>query len=320
VLVLLGIVIECPILLWIYFDSYADIETARTKMFLLLVFVELMIVMSFRSLRYSIFEAPPHKWLLIAMAWEIALLAVLLQLPSVREAFGIRMPSLAEVGMALAIGAAVLLTIELAKAMLRRRSTAYRQVRASTASPQRYEAAPVSPSLAGDNAMQRILVPVSSSPNCLFAVQHVVRQFMNNTATEVHLLNVQPAFRSDISLFVSKKDRDSFHLEEAEKALRPCREKLDRFGIPYCVHIEVGEKAACITGTAQRLRCDLILIGTARKNSLTRLVEDSVTSKVIELTSVPVEVVAGAAVANWERYGIPAAIAALIAMLLVAAD
>ncbi len=73
VLVLLGLLIECPILLWVWFDNYADLETARTEMFLLLVFIELTIVMSFRSLRYSIFEAPPHKWLLIAMGWEIAL-------------------------------------------------------------------------------------------------------------------------------------------------------------------------------------------------------------------------------------------------------
>ena len=32
-LVLLGVLIECPIFLWIYFDNYADIEGARTKSF-----------------------------------------------------------------------------------------------------------------------------------------------------------------------------------------------------------------------------------------------------------------------------------------------
>ena len=39
------------------------------------------------------FQAPPHKWLLLAMAWELALLAVLIQFDTVRETFGIRMPS-----------------------------------------------------------------------------------------------------------------------------------------------------------------------------------------------------------------------------------
>ena len=59
-------------------------------------------------------------------------------------------------------------------------------------------------------------------------------------------------------------------------------------------------------------------MSTARKNSLTRLVEDSVTNKVLELTPVPVEVIAGDAVSSFERYGIPAAIAAALAFLIVA--
>jgi hypothetical protein len=81
----------------------------------------------------------------------------------------------------------------------------------------------------------------------------------------------------------------------------------------------VGEKAKCIADTARRLRCDQIVMSAARKNSLTRLVENSVTNKVIELTSVPVEVIAGNAVSNYERYGIPAALTALLALLVAAA-
>src|SRR5678816_104681 len=92
-LVLLGVLVECPIFLWIYFANNSDIEAARTQIFLLFVLVELIIAMSFRSLRFSVFEAPPHKWLWLAMGWELALLAVLIQFESVRETFGIRMPS-----------------------------------------------------------------------------------------------------------------------------------------------------------------------------------------------------------------------------------
>jgi len=86
------------------------------------------------------------------------------------------------------------------------------------------------------------------------------------------------------------------------------------------VHTEVGERAQLITDTARRLDCDEIVMATARKNSLTRLVESSVTDRVIELTAVPVEIIAGDAMAKWERYGIPAAIAAGLAMALAIAD
>jgi len=61
-------------------------------------------------------------------------------------------------------------------------------------------------------------------------------------------------------------------------------------------------------------------MGTARKNSLTRWVEGSVTNRVLQLTSVPVELIAGNEVSQLERYGIPAAIAALIALVLAIVD
>ena len=61
-------------------------------------------------------------------------------------------------------------------------------------------------------------------------------------------------------------------------------------------------------------------MSTARTNSLTRMLEASVTNRVLELTTVPVEVIAGDAVSNLERYGIPAGIGTAAALLLVAAD
>ena len=167
----------------------------------------------------------------------------------------------------------------------------------------------------------KVLVPVDLSHNCEFAVRHVVRRFMNDSTMEIHLLNVQPPFSHYVSHFAGSRKVHEYHHEESEKALQPCRKILDGFGIPYAVHMEVGgDKAERITEMAKRLRCDEIVMGTSRKNTLTRLVESSVTNRVLELTSVPVEVVAGDAVSPWERYGIPAAIAALIALVFAAID
>ena len=168
--------------------------------------------------------------------------------------------------------------------------------------------------------MLKVLIPVNGSRNCQFAVKHVIKEFMNNTAMEIHLLNVQPPFSKDIARFVSRKSLRAYHRNEAEKALGPIKQMLDDFSIPYSVHAEVGERAKAITDTARRLRCDQIVMSTARKNSFTRLIENSVTNRVIELTSVPVEVIAGDAVSKWERYGIPAGVGAVLALMLAAAD
>jgi Ca2+-transporting ATPase len=121
-LVLLGVLIECPIFLWVYFANSGDIELARTKIFLLFVVVELIIAIGFVSLRYSVLQARPHKWLLLAIGWELLLIAVLIQFPAVRGAFGIRLPSLGDLGMVLAIGALVLAAIEGTKALMKGRA------------------------------------------------------------------------------------------------------------------------------------------------------------------------------------------------------
>ena len=169
--------------------------------------------------------------------------------------------------------------------------------------------------------MQKILMPVDGSPNSLYAVRHIAREFLKNSAMEIHLINVQHPFSRYIARFVSRKSIDSWHREEAKKALRPCRELLEQHGIPYTPHVEKGAKAEVIVEAAKRLNCDLILMSTARKSSLTRMVEASVTNRVLELTSVPVEVIAGDAVSNLERYGIPTVIGiGITALLMLALD
>lgn len=168
--------------------------------------------------------------------------------------------------------------------------------------------------------MLKLLVPVDGSRNSQFAVQHVVKQFMNNSAMEIHLLNVQSPFSRDVARFVSRKSLHDYHRDQAEKALGPARQLLDGYGIPYSAHSEVGDRAKAIADAARRLHCDQIVMSTARKNSLTRLIENSLTNKVLELTTVPVEVIAGDAVSGLERYGVPAALGTAAALLIFAAD
>ena len=171
----------------------------------------------------------------------------------------------------------------------------------------------------GEDAMLRVLVPVDGSRNSEYALRHVVNEFLKNSAMEIHLLNVQPPFSRHISQFIGSKTRDSFHHDEAEKALRPARQLVEKFGMPYSVHIKVGNKANIIVDEARRLRCQRIVMSTARKNSLTRMLEDSTTNKVLEKTSVPVEVIAGEAISKFERYGLPAGLGAALALLVAAA-
>ncbi|UUE92106.1 universal stress protein [Comamonas thiooxydans] len=122
--------------------------------------------------------------------------------------------------------------------------------------------------------MLRVLVPSDGSANSLFAIRHVIDEFRKSEDLEIHLLNVQPPFSKLITDYSSRSDRMEFHHEQTESALLTTRRMLDAAGIPYAVHSEVGNKVDCIVDVARRLHCDLIVMSTARKSSLVRLIVD----------------------------------------------
>jgi Ca2+-transporting ATPase len=117
-----ALLIEVPLFFLVFVHDFKDIEHARTEMFFLFIVVELVIAMSFRSLRYSIVKAPPHRWLLLAIVWELVLVAALVHVPALRETFGIRLPSVVDLGIVGGISAVVLLSLEGLKAVLRRQA------------------------------------------------------------------------------------------------------------------------------------------------------------------------------------------------------
>ena len=123
-LILMAVLIECPLFLWMFFQSQPDMELARTRVFFMFIFVELIIAINFRSLRYGLIQAPPHKWLVLAIAWEVGLIAVLIQLPAVRDAFGITMPSASDIGIIVGLGIGVAVAIEVAKFVFRTKERA----------------------------------------------------------------------------------------------------------------------------------------------------------------------------------------------------
>jgi Ca2+-transporting ATPase len=330
----IAVVDAIAILLAFYFGLQrypGHLEAAQTIAFVTLCTSELIRAYTARSEYHSVFAIGvfSNKWMNWAVLASFLLVLAVVYVPPLRPFFDTVPLTLDDWLLMFPFFFASPIAMELVKVYFRNRTAVQEDTGrvplsvtpvASFAQPLATHAS-ASHRITGGNTMLKVLIPVDGSPNCQFAVRHIIKQFMNDTAMETHLLNVQPPFNRDITRFVSRKSVQDYHRDQAEKALRPIREMLDNFSIPYSVHIEVGERAKCIANTARRLRCDQIVMSTARKNSLTRLVENSVTNKVIELTSVPVEVIAGDAVSRWERYGIPAGLTALLALLLsVAAD
>ncbi len=172
----------------------------------------------------------------------------------------------------------------------------------------------------GGPAAVRVLVPVDRTANARNAVRHVIEQSRAGLPVGLHLLDVQPPFSGHVARFAARRGRVDHRGHESEKALRPIRSMLDSAGVPYEVHVQAGPRAQVIAESATRLACDHIVMGAARRNSLTRMLDASVTSRVLELTPIPVEVVAGRAISPIERYGVPAGVGGALALLVIAAD
>jgi P-type Ca2+ transporter type 2C len=311
-------------------QRYPDqLVAAQTIAFVTLCCSELIRAFTARSEYHSVFSLGvfSNRWMVWAVGVSFAMVLMVVYVPFFRPFFDTVPLTAGDWLFMLPFFFASPVAMELLKVYFRTRTARTLKtaraplpgVPAPGVAPQATGLAAISQQFAGGNTMPKILIPVDGSRNCQFAVRHVIRQFMNNTTMEIHLLNVQPPFSRDIARFVSRKTLHDYHRDEAEKALAPIKQMLDGFGIPYASHFKVGHRAQVITDSARRLHCDQIVMSTARKNSLTRLVENSVTNKVIEMTSVPVEVIAGDAVSKIERYGIPAALAALLAALLAVA-
>ena len=168
--------------------------------------------------------------------------------------------------------------------------------------------------------MLRVLVPVDGSLNSQHGVKHVAREFAKHQDIEIHLLNVQTPFSNYVTRFTTRSIRMDYHQERAKKALDPARQTLDRAGIAYTVHAEVGDKADCIAETARRLWCDHIVMSTSRKSSLARWIRNSVTNQVIARARVPVTIVAGEADSLMDHLGIPAGLGVGLLILGMVVD
>lgn len=172
----------------------------------------------------------------------------------------------------------------------------------------------------GGTAMHRVLIPVDATGNSLKAVEHVINRHAGDDGLEVHLVHVSTPLSQYVARFLKHGERESYHRAEAKKALEPAEAMLNRHSVPYAAHAELGDKAETIHRMVQRLHADEIVIGTARRKSLTRVMEDSMTNRVIEQSQVPVDVIAGSEISRIEKIGLPASIGALFALLLVSAQ
>jgi Ca2+-transporting ATPase len=120
----MAVLLWSPFFLFVFLHDLKTIEHARTEVFFLFIVIELLVALNSRSIKYSFFKLRPHKWLVLTVLSQLALTFGLVLIPSLRQSFGVLMPSAKDMEMILGFGAFVLVSMELIKVYLRR--TVYR--------------------------------------------------------------------------------------------------------------------------------------------------------------------------------------------------
>jgi nucleotide-binding universal stress UspA family protein len=139
--------------------------------------------------------------------------------------------------------------------------------------------------------MKKVLLPIDGSACALRGVALVIAKrshYTNPDDLDIHLVNVQAPFSHDVSRFSSPEQMLDFHREQSDNLLRDARGLLDAAGVRYTCHCEVGKVAETITGLADALHCDQIVMGTHGRGALSELLTGSITLKVIHLAKMPV--------------------------------
>ena len=165
---------------------------------------------------------------------------------------------------------------------------------------------------------RHILLPMNDSAQAHAALRHVVQQYAGQPRVKVHLLHVAPKLHRHAARFLSKTALARNAEASAQQAFAQARRLLATQGIAFEPHVvRALDTSAAIMATAQRLGCERIVMGSVRKNNLLRWFTGSLTGRMLERASVPVEVVLEGRPDAFTRLGIPAGLAVALAAVVL---
>jgi len=164
----------------------------------------------------------------------------------------------------------------------------------------------------------KILIPVDASQAALAPVEHVAALVRRGVKIEALVLNVQRRFPQHIARFTRKADRDELRAERSRAAMAQAIERLSQAGVPLRAMAELGVPAERIAAVAERENVDEVMIGVGRHPAWLRWVNPSIAQGVMDLTDIPVTVLARGRAGAFERYALPAGLAGLAALFYAA--
>ena len=161
----------------------------------------------------------------------------------------------------------------------------------------------------------KLVLPLDGSSPALAAVHHAVTLAKAGIDVQAIALHVQPRMHRHISQFTSRASRDALRAERSARALSPAIDLLTQNKVSFVALTELGNPAERIAAVAEREAADEIVMGVGRHPAWLRWLNPSIARGVMERTAVPVTVLARGHVGALQRYGVPAGVAGVAAIL-----
>jgi len=135
-----------------------------------------------------------------------------------------------------------------------------------------------------------IVLPVDGSAYTLRAAQVLVEQArLYKQPPQITLLTVALPIGTPLARAqLSKATLDDYYSDVGAQALAPAESLLREAGLAFASQCVVGDPSEKIAEEVQRLRPDLLVMGTHGHSALKGFVMGSVASKVVATTTVPV--------------------------------
>lgn len=163
----------------------------------------------------------------------------------------------------------------------------------------------------------RIMLAVNDSAQAYEAAQHLARLPAGTAAREIHLVYAAPLLPRHIGKFLSATVRRQTAEDRAREIYAMVRKAFAASGDRIVEHqLRTIAPGRAISKLASQLGCSRIVIGTRRESALVRLFSNSMTASLLEHSTVPVEVISRGEAPGWVRFGIPAGLSALLALMI----
>jgi nucleotide-binding universal stress UspA family protein len=164
----------------------------------------------------------------------------------------------------------------------------------------------------------KVLVPVDGSKVALAPIGHLASLQGSGVGVELVILNVQPLMHRHLAQFTSRAAREALRAERSQAAMAAAIEAASSAGLPFRVFAETGRPAERIAAAAEREGVSEILMGVGRHPAWMRSLNPSIAQAVMQRTDIPVTVFSRGRAGMLERFGVPAGVTGLAALLIAA--